>query len=331
MDTAVRWPVQRQNLIAVVAASVFVLTIFWVVLIVQFTIQFPVLSLEGFTNENQLVSMPVVHSSPRCQTLFLSYRDGPQLAKKYEIREEIQSNCTELFSLLDEVIPRGHFNQALSRCSWAHPPYKYFPSTDSRFVAFVRLLNEMGIVFWLNHGSLLGAYRHGGGIPGDADMDIVIPVWLNEMFGEEVCDDARTALGPTLRRKNVDFADTIRSHASEMNGLTLCGRTRTEWLGIAPYYLLMKRQKCRTCQGTYAINARPYGGFRMIVDSLGVDVVVSILTQDTFFNGPLCQCDWQSETAVCFENSDVILRNEYGNFMTPNRVGSKPNPDWVWM
>lgn len=36
------------------------------------------------------------------------------------------------------------------------------------------LLNEHGIVFWLDCGSCLGAYRYGGMIPWDSDIDIAI-------------------------------------------------------------------------------------------------------------------------------------------------------------
>jgi phosphorylcholine metabolism protein LicD len=42
------------------------------------------------------------------------------------------------------------------------------------FKEVCRLLNEQGIVYWLDCGSCLGAYRYGGMIPWDLDIDIAI-------------------------------------------------------------------------------------------------------------------------------------------------------------
>ncbi|KNC87773.1 hypothetical protein SARC_00145 [Sphaeroforma arctica JP610] len=86
-------------------------------------------------------------------------------------------------------IGRGTPNRNLP---WHVPPCTDFPerpnlkpsalrpnqkSTHSLYI--IKALNELGVYYRLDAGSLLGSYRHGGFIPADKDLDIVLPVRRN--------------------------------------------------------------------------------------------------------------------------------------------------------
>ena len=77
------------------------------------------------------------------------------------------------------------------------------------------MLNQRRITYFLLEGTLIGAYRHGGPLPCDGDMDIVFPVWLN---GIAVCSDAAGKL------------PILRGDESVEEALTLCNKTRREYV-----------------------------------------------------------------------------------------------------
>lgn len=79
-----------------------------------------------------------------------------------------------------------------------------------RFV--VDLLNSMGVTWWADYGTLLGAVRHGGMIPWDKDNDLGILQSNKRKI---------LALEPMLRRAGIGFAGrrmgTVKFYASRTN------------------------------------------------------------------------------------------------------------------
>jgi len=58
---------------------------------------------------------------------------------------------------------------------------------------FKKILNELGVIFWLDGGTLLGAYRDGDFPPGDED-DIDLGAWFNyAIFADDIIAKAREA------------------------------------------------------------------------------------------------------------------------------------------
>jgi len=178
----------------------------------------------------------------------------------------------------------------LPKCSWSGEQYVYPPSDNLAFENTINVLNEAGIKYFLAYGSLLGAYRHGGAIPCDGDMDIVFPVWLN---GLATCEDAMI---PHLRGYEKD----------DESQLTLCGKTRNEYVQETKSWLRHNISKI------HYILPRDFGGMRVNFAGIGVDLIVSILDQGYLHRGPICKCKFGSTEAICYEGALEHLREEYG-------------------
>jgi len=182
------------------------------------------------------------------------------------------------------------------KCSWSGHKYLYPYWDNPVFENTVRALNEAGVIYFLTDGALIGAYRHGGPVPCDGDMDIVFPVWLN---GIATCEDAAT---PVLRgyEKNDESL------------LTLCGKTREEYVSEGAAWLR------KHVPNIHSIAPREFGGLRVNFAGIGVDWIVSILDQSYLHKGPICRCLFGSTEALCIEDSLWLIKSIYGeNVLTP--------------
>jgi hypothetical protein len=195
--------------------------------------------------------------------------------------------------------PRRNATSSLDtfkQCSWSGHAY-LFPYWDNRaFENTIKALNRAGVIYFLTKGALIGAYRHGGPVPCDGDMDIVFPVWLN---GAAVCEDAAT---PVLRgyEKNDEAA------------LTLCNKTREEYVSDGTAWLN------RHISDVRSVAPRSFGGLRVNFAGIGVDWIISILDQSYIHNGPICRCRFGSTEALCIEGSLSLLKSTYGqDVLTP--------------
>ena len=186
------------------------------------------------------------------------------------------------------------------RCSWSGRPYvhPYWARGDA-FVKTIEALNDAGVVYFLTDGALIGAYRHGGPVPCDGDMDIVFPTWLNGLADCEDVKDGR----PTLRGYETN----------DESNLTLCGKTREDYVAMAGDWLRRKVPSLRS------IAPRSFGGLRVDLAGVGVDWIVSILDQSYLHDGPMCRCRFGATWAWCLEGSLPLLKRIYGDsVLTPD-------------
>jgi len=198
--------------------------------------------------------------------------------------------------MVKRVEPKKNSLDMFQQCSWSGHKYLYPYWDNPVFENTIRALNEAGVIYFLTDGALIGAYRHGGPIPCDGDMDIVFPVWLN---GLATCEDAAT---PILRgyEKNDESL------------LTLCGKTREEYVSEGAAWLR------KHVPNIPSIAPRKFGGLRVNFAGIGVDWIVSILDQSYLHKGPICRCLFGSTEALCIEDSLWLIKSIYGeNVLTP--------------
>lgn len=160
-------------------------------------------------------------------------------------------------------------------------------------------------------GSALGAVRNGGVIPGDGDIDVVFPVWLQSNDFDDLCPDAHEKSGPILR------SPTPQKEES----LTLCGKTRKDWVTKATEYI---RELGAYPSFKVGVSPRKFGGFRLL-GGAGVDFVVSIYDQ-ALVNGTregtggICRCEFSGVEALALEDSWLSTERIYGeNWIYPRK------------
>eukprot|EP01134_Creolimax_fragrantissima_P003524 CFRG3524T1 len=95
------------------------------------------------------------------------------------MQEHTFKQCKE-FPEKQQRLPPAEYVRYKSRVYKSEDARKY--NVRVYATRFLKAMNGFGIVYKVVSGTLLGAYRHGGLIPGDKDVDIEIPLRLNKQF-----------------------------------------------------------------------------------------------------------------------------------------------------
>ena len=200
-------------------------------------------------------------------------------------------------------------NDVVPTCSWTLKPKPRFPNILAHKVgssqklpiypphqppqheALLRYFNKLNCTVILHRGSALGAVRHGGTIPGDADADVILPVWLN----------------PLALQNPLCAPDVIKWHAyqhvlqqrgfggltREMEPTTFCNQTRRHWVKEIRKYLLQLKATHKS-PVKYLSPARPWGGLRVN----NMDIIVSIFDR-MVLSSQVCYCRWYTLQVFC--------------------------------
>lgn len=80
---------------------------------------------------------------------------------------------------IGSLVPVPSSLDHVPKCSWSTGvyPMESKPATQTAWEGFTKAAKAAGLVYWMADGAGLGAIRHGGPIPHDGDMDVVVPVW----------------------------------------------------------------------------------------------------------------------------------------------------------
>ena len=204
-----------------------------------------------------------------------------------------------MISSVDQV--NNTFVMNTPPCVWPDWKPTYAPGPYDANSDALEILNGLNISYILIMGGLLGAFRHGGPIPNDGDMDVVFPVWLN---GVATCADATKEQSPILRE-------------NDQKELTLCGLTRNDY--VEKTLQIMRRKL-----GARKVGKAGFGGLRLKIGK-GVDFVVSIFDEAYRDWGPICRCMFGDVPTLCYTQTDKVLRRDYGEGWTvPNRYVGEP-------
>lgn len=224
-----------------------------------------------------------------------------------------------------------HAMHNIAACSWSHSSpqqypvavYQDFSEVPPKYMWFLELLkNKTDLLFHLNCGSLLGAYRHGGAVPHDADHDLIIPIWLNlHELGYKFASCPQAA---EMALDSIDGTQRRTSRQAE-----LCGRSKVEWIEIVKEYLLRKLRDEVKVVGVYWWGMEVH---RKEDESVHVDLRVNVMEPEPIAAGgvaswimndagPVCRCRYGTLEVWCGENANATLRALYGaDFMRPDRA-----------
>ncbi|KNC83019.1 hypothetical protein SARC_04708 [Sphaeroforma arctica JP610] len=220
---------------------------------------------------------------------------------------------------------------------WRVPPCNGFPAAPPLAPLPYEAgtaLNELGLYYHLDAGSLLGSKRHGGMIPWDVDVDIVIPVRRNlHLFGSDFeCNDfdVRTAELPFTRALEGSSVESLcglskRAFAAKYLFRILDGYFQSSGIRVKlkPEGKQAVLKFFTFCRGeiTEEVNL-PGGGYYDRKERNGT--MCELMRFDVFvdFNphtgDGACTCPWYYTHALCPMDSHQVLVNNFGpTYMEP--------------
>ena len=216
----------------------------------------------------------------------------------------------------------------MSECSWSHSNdikgYKEKSKKTSSLITMGIniLLKQTNFTFVLKAGSLLGAYRNGGFISGDDDLDIIIPIWMNlnvfniPNMNYQDCHMANQMLSQTMGRISPNVLNKI-------NNTELCGLDIDDWVKIVfDYFNVTFDSHSRTFQ---EYDSKVIGFKWVPYDTTsgkkGIrhDVWITInYNKWVSAHSNICLCKFDSMMVWCYEDSSVALAEHYGtDYMIP--------------
>jgi|UniRef100_A0A7S4GAK0 hypothetical protein len=235
------------------------------------------------------------------------------------------------------------------QCHWWALPEAGFPlpADDGAYAKLLaRILkawSDIGIKVGLQNGSLLGAYRHHGFLPGDRDVDMQMPVWQNwqVLAPHRQCSRYVVSGIPILKMAELQSGgrarDSLRSPEvlsgwlqknNAFDGakytLTFCGLTVSEWAHLFNAYVASSTLESKYYKaGSASWHSQVIYGFGFGVEGLNVDFNIQI--QDPMFTmagapGTHCVCPmFGLQNVLCPTNASSTLLVNYGeDYMTPD-------------
>lgn len=196
-------------------------------------------------------------------------------------------------------------------CSWCNGVYRYDydHSRRSSCVQLIKILNQLDMTYFLAFGTGIGQVRNGGIVPEDNDIDIVVPIWLNDHI-------FHCSIYKPINMSHYGWESVIMSQ-----NYTLCGHKRQYYHRIL---LRRLRYKLNLPLITHMLESFTSNIHLNIFPELLIDFWPFLTNEYTFRTIEPCWCTYCGEKALSTETMPSDLQKLYGNYDEPAHV----KPDW---
>lgn len=218
------------------------------------------------------------------------------------------TNQTETFPNYD-INPFRQIDTGM--CYWSYRNFKrkYDLSSRNQCAKLMNIANSLNITYFLGMGSELQAYRNGGIIKGDHDIDIILPIWLNQHIFD-------CSVYIPINRQKYKKNSVVFDHSYEQ-----CGRRKRHYHhrfvrylnqlnGLSPFTVKL----CRDTTQIWFNNTQPFLDFWMFLSN-----------EFVYDNISICKCEFCGVQTYCMKDAVKYITKNYGaDFMTPKKIPNDP-------
>lgn len=189
-------------------------------------------------------------------------------------------------------------------CSWSNNKalHDYDASKSETVAKYIDFMKELNVTYFLGHGSALGSIRNHGFIPRDKDVDINIPIWLNQHIFH--CNQYVKFSSDIHNRKCYLY---VRPYVK------LCNKHRIDYMKMFKKYA----EKITNKKIDY-FECKIWGNFKYTScwtfkeNGLYLDLFFLLGTEYTYNEIDICKCHFSGIDTYCLERNPKDMFKSYG-------------------
>lgn len=195
-------------------------------------------------------------------------------------------------------------------CSWSNnkPLYNYDSRKSETIAKYINLLKKMNVTYFLGHGSALGSLRNHGFIPHDRDVDIMVPIWLNQHIFH--CNKYIKFNSDIHNRKCYVY---VRPYVE------LCNKHRIDFMMMFKEYtekILNKTIDYYKCSKWGVFKYTSCWLFKE--NKIFLDIFFLLGNEYTYDEIDICKCHFSGIDSYCLERNPQDMFKSYGrDFLKP--------------